>query len=59
VAAQPLRRAAFALFRNGFEHPRELTWVVSRARHDLRAEQVRLLLVVAAVLHQPRAQAEL
>ena len=44
---------------DGFEHAAEIPRVVARARHDLRAEQVGLLLVLAAVLEERRAEAEL
>ena len=37
----------------------EIARVVAGARHDLRAEQVGLLLVLAAVLQEHRAEAEL
>ena len=60
MAAHPLRpAAALGLRLDGLEHPPEVARVVPRARHDLRAQQVGLLLVLAAVLHQPRTQAEL
>ena len=59
VAAEPLRRAAAALLLDGLEHAREFARVVAGARHDLRAHQVRLLLVLPAVFHQPSAQPEL
>ena len=44
---------------NRLEHPPEIARIVAGARHDLRAEEIRLLLVLAAVLQQPRAEAEL
>src|SRR5687767_4170277 len=59
MAAQPLRRAATRLLLNCFEHPAEIARVVAAARHDLRAQQVCLLLVLPAVFEQPRTEAEL
>ena len=59
MAAQPLRPAAARLLLDGLEHAAEIARVVTRARHDLRAQQVRLLLVFAAVLEHRRAETEL
>ncbi len=60
MAAQPLRSAAalgFALDR--LEHPCERSRIVPGPRHDLRAQEVGLLLEIAAVLQQQRAETEL
>ena len=59
VAAQPLRPAAARLLLDGLEHAAEIARVVAGARHDLRAEEIGLLLVVAAVLEHRRAETEL
>src|SRR5262245_24567356 len=62
MAAHPLRPAAAARCRLAFdclEHPGQRTRVVPGASHDLRAEQVGLLLEVAAVSQKYRAQPEL
>ena len=48
MAAQPLRRRAVAFLLNRLEHVRQVARVVAGPRHQLRAEQVRLLLVFAA-----------
>ena len=62
MAAHPLRPAATAalrLPRNRFEHLRQGPRVVARAGHDLRAEQVGLLLEIAAVSEEQGAQPEI
>ena len=59
MAAHPLRPAAARLALDRLEHAGELARVVAGARHDLRAEQVGLLLEVAAVPQQQRAEPEL
>ena len=61
VAAQPLRATAAAarLPLDGLEHAGERAWVVTGTRHDLHAEQVGLLLEVATVPEEQRAEAEL
>ena len=59
VAAQPLRPAAARFLLNRLEHAAEIARVVARTRHDLRAQQVGLLFVLAAVLEEHRAEAEL
>ena len=41
------------------EHPAQIERVVTRSRHDLRAEQVRLLFVLAAVFQKRRTEPEL
>ncbi len=58
MAAQPLGAARARFLLDRFEHPPEVARVVAGARHDLRAEEIRLLLVVAAVLEHRRAEAE-
>ena len=59
VVAQPLRAAPSALRLNLLKHLRQIARVVSGARHYLRAEQVGLLLVPAAVLERAEAEADL
>ena len=59
MVAEPLRRGAPVLLLDRPEHVRHLPRVVSGARHDLRAEQVRLALVLAPVLQEVDAQADL
>src|SRR6185503_4499316 len=59
MVAQPLRTAAAALALDRAKHIRHLSWVVSGASHDLRAEQIRFTLVLTAVLHKICAKAEL
>ena len=62
MAAHPLRAAPAAALRlalDRLEHAGERARVVAGPRHDLRAEQIRLLLEVAAVSQQQRAEAEL
>ena len=59
VAAQPLRAAAAALLLDRLEHVGHLARVVPGARHDLRAHQVGLPLVLAAVLQEVGTEAEL
>ena len=62
MAAHPLRCSASAALRlalDRLEHARERARVVAGSRHDLRAEQIRLLLEVAAVSQEQRAQPEL
>ena len=59
MAAQPLGSAAAALLLDRLEHVGHLARVVAGARHDLRAQQVGLPLVLAAVLQEVGAEAEL
>ena len=59
VAAHPLRAAAAALRLDRLEHVGHLARVVAGARHDLRAQEVGLPLVLAAVLQEVGAEAEL
>ncbi len=59
MVAHPLRRAAATLLLDRPEHARHRAGVVAGARHDLRAEDVSLLLVLAAVLQEGGAEAEL
>ena len=59
MVAQPLRRRAPVLLLDGPEHVRHLPRVVAGTRHDLRAEQVRLALVLAPVLQEVDTQADL
>ena len=59
MAAQPLRRAAACFFLNRLEHSSQISRIVASPRHDLRAEQIRLLFVLAAVLQERGAKAEL
>ena len=59
MVAQPLRRRAAVLLLDRPEHVRHLARVVAGPRHDLRAEQVRLALVLAPVFHKVDAQADL
>ena len=62
MAAHPLRcspAAALRLARDRLEHVRERSRIVAGPRHDLRAEQVRLLFEVAAVSQEQRAETEL
>ena len=60
VVAQPLGpAAALGLLLDRLEHPRQIVRVVAGPRHQLRAQEVGLLLVLAAVLEQQRAEAEL
>ena len=59
MGAQPLRSArAPALLLDGAEHVRHPPRVVTGPRHDLRAEQVGLAFVFAAVLQEVRAEPE-
>ena len=55
MAAQPLRAAATAFRLNRLEHARHVARVVAGPRHDLRAEEICLPLVFAAVLQKDRA----
>src|SRR5205807_7003854 len=59
VVAQPLRAATAALRLDLLEHLGEVARVVACARHDLRAEQVGLLLVSTAVLERAESEADL
>ena len=59
MAAQPLWPAASALRLDGLEHVRHVKRGVAGARHHLGAENVRLRLVLAAVLQEIGAEPEL
>jgi hypothetical protein len=59
VAAHPLGAAAAAFLFDRLEHVGHLTRVVSRTGQNLRAEDVGLPLVLAAVLHQLETGAHL
>ena len=59
MTAHPLRCAAARLLLDGFKHAAEVARIIAGARHDLCAEQIRLLLVFPAVLHQPGSKSEL
>src|SRR5207248_5213930 len=57
--AQPLRAAGAALLLDRAEHVGHVARVVAGARHDMRAFDVRLLLVLAAEAQKRGAEAEL
>ena len=59
MVAEPLRRRVPILLLDRTEHVRHLPRVVSGTRHDLRAEQVCLALVLAPVLQEVDTQADL
>ena len=59
MIAQPLRSAGAALLLDRLEHVRHVARVVAGARHDLRALEVGLLLVLAAEPQERRAEPEL
>src|SRR6185295_828508 len=59
MIAQKLGTAISALLLDRPEHVGHLPWLVAGACHDLRAEQVRLAFVFAAVLQKVSAEAEL
>src|SRR5262245_37873588 len=62
MVAHPLWAVAAGALRltlDRLEHVGQRPRVVAGARHDLRAEQIRLLLEIAAVAEQHRAEAEL
>src|SRR5262245_8302382 len=58
MAAEPLRTLPAALLFDGPEHVGHAARVVAGARHDLRAQQVGLLLVSAAELQEVGAEPE-
>ena len=59
MVAHELRTAAAALFLDRLEHVHQIERVVSGARHQLNAQQVGLLLVLATVTKKVRAQTKL
>ena len=59
MVAQELRAPAAALFLDRLEHVHQIERVVSGARHQLHAQQVGLLLVLATVTQKVGAQTEL
>ena len=59
MVAHKLRTTAAALFLDPLEHVHQIEWVVSGTRHQLNAQQVGLLLVLATVTKKVRAQAKL
>jgi hypothetical protein len=59
MVAHELRPAAAALFLDRLEHVHQIERVVSGARHQLNAQQVGLLLVLATVSKKIRAQTKL
>jgi hypothetical protein len=59
MIAQKLRTPTVTLFLDRLEHVNQIERVVSGARHQLHAQQVRLLLVLATVTQKVGAQAKL
>ncbi len=59
MVAQELRTPAAALFLDRLEHVHQIERIVSGARHQLNAQQVGLLLVLATVTKKVGAQPEL
>ena len=59
MAAQPLRPASASFALNRLEHAGHGSRIVTGTRHQLRAEEVRLPFVLAAVLQEVSTEAEL